>query len=118
MSKLIWNNTTHNTQIGSTDDLCDIDVYEAVIEIKLGEDVIFSFAVSVFSETDIKTGEQLITSSYLPQGEYRDMFIPLDDADTRYASIEEAKDACEKKAEEVIRYLYNKLEIWICRLSC
>ena len=118
MSKLIWKDVTHHTEIGSTDNLCDIDVYEANTEIKYDEDVIFAFGVSVFSETDLETGEQLITASYSPQGLYNDVYVPLDDADTKYASIEDAKSACENKAKEILESLYIQLEASINRLAC
>lgn len=118
MGKLIWKDVTHCTEIGSTDNLCNIDVYEANTEIKYDEDVIFAFGVSVFSETDLETGEQIITASYSPQGLYNDVYVPLDAADTRYASIEDAKKACEDKVKEIFEFLYVQLEPHINRLAC
>lgn len=118
MSKLVWKHAQLGSQIGSTDNLCDIDTFDANVNIRLGEDSLFAFGVNVFRETDTVTNKQLILASYSPQGEYNEVFIPLDAANTEYASVEEAKAACEDKAEEVIKYLYGQLEILIQRLAC
>ena len=117
MFKLDWQDIQHITEVGSTGNPCNIDVYDANVNIKLGEDSIFAFGVCVFSETDIKTGEQIVTGSYSPQGEYCDVYIPLDETDTKYESIEDAKEACENKVAEVLKYLYAELEPLICRFS-
>ena len=117
MSKLEWEEVHHNTEIGSTDNLCDIVSYETNIEIKHGDDVIFAVGASVFVETDTITGEQIITGSYSPQGEYRDVYIPLNGADTKYASIDEAKSACENKIGEILCHLYGKLVAIVCKFS-
>lgn len=118
MSKLIWEHSSPHSEIGSTGHLCMIDVYEAKIRIGYGADAIFTFAMSVMCETDTITGEKLILADYSPQGEYGDLFLPLDDENTEYESVDAAKAACENKATEIIKYLYKKLEILIDRLSC
>jgi hypothetical protein len=51
------------------------------------------------------------------QGEYNDVYVPLDEKDTKYESIEDAKESCENKVVEVLKYLYAELEPLICRFS-
>lgn len=117
MTKLCWEDTIHNTEIGPNNHLCSFDMCEAPIEIKLGEEVVFSFSVSVSCETDLVTGKKLIMGAYSPQGEYKDLFIPLEESDIEYASVEEAKESCAKKAEEVLRYVYQEIGKLICNPS-
>ena len=80
--------------------------YEAVSML----DIIFEVGVIA----DCKTGKCRFDALYTSCLEEECCKI---EPSTPFMSLEDAKEACEKKAKDILEHLYEKFETLICRLS-
>lgn len=109
MSKLKWE--MQDPEVGDT---VIITIHTASIKLDYEDVSILDIIFEVGVITDCKTGECRFDALYTSCLEEECCKI---ESSIPFTSLEDAKEACEKKAKDIIRDLCEQFEILICRLS-